>query len=66
MKTENIEQHLNQAKAAQYMGISVGLLKKIRLDGGGPCYIRINKKILFSIKDLDAFLEKKKITTTGR
>ena len=56
----------NQQEAALYLGISPGLLKKKRLNGEGPSYCRVGKRVVYLQGDLDAFLEQHRITTTGR
>ena len=66
MQVLSDEQSFNQNHAAQYLGISVGFLKKLRLDGGGPCYCKIGKKVLYKRIDLDAFIDSSRVSTTNR
>lgn len=63
---EIIEAALNQKQAAKYLGISTGLLKKKRLNGEGPIYYRIGKRLIYRKDDLDTFLDSTRVETTGR
>lgn len=50
--------HLNTADAAAYMGVSQDFLKRARITGKGPVYAKIGKKVIYRLRDLDAFVEK--------
>jgi len=62
----NLPETLNQKQAAYYIGMSTGYLKQKRLDGEGPVYSRIGKRVIYQKKDLDTFLNDHKVVTTGR
>jgi excisionase family DNA binding protein len=56
------ERHLvNVKEAAEYLAISPTSLRRNQWNGGIP-YVRIGKRILFDIKDLDRFIEMNKYT----
>ena len=56
------ERHLvNVKEAAEYLAISPTSLRRNQWSGELP-YVRIGKRILFDIKDLDRFIEVNKYT----
>ena len=58
---------LSTTEAARYLGdqISPRSLEKWRLTGGGPVYMRLGKRVVYDIADLDAWLaSKRRLSTT--
>jgi hypothetical protein len=55
----------NQKQAARYLGMSTSFLKQKRLDGAGPAYCRVGKRVIYRQEDLDNFLQKHRVETTG-
>jgi predicted DNA-binding transcriptional regulator AlpA len=52
---------LRTKQAAAYLGLSKGVIDRWRLQGIGPRWSRLGKKIVvYSIEDLDAFLDEGK------
>jgi len=49
-------------EAAQYIGISKTTLPRWRWAGCGPAYLKIGKRILYRLEDLDAFLEGSRVS----
>ena len=49
--------------AASYMGLSGALLKRERREGRGPNYIRVGRRVIYDISDLDDDLDKRRVTT---
>lgn len=47
---------LPTSEAAHYIGLSYGTLKKWRVTGDGPAYVRIGSRIVYLIEDLDTWL----------
>ncbi len=47
---------LNNNDAAEYIGLAAGTLKKWRVTGEGPAYVRIGSRIVYLVQDLDAWL----------
>lgn len=43
-------------EAAHYIGLSNGTLKKWRVTGDGPPYVRIGSRIVYLVEDLDTWL----------
>jgi len=53
-------------QAADHCGCSVSHLNKLRVLGGGPVYLKLGRKVLYDIRDLDAWLEKSRRTSTSQ
>lgn len=43
--------------AAEYCGMSPSVLNHLRIEGGGPHYIRIGRRVRYLQEDLDAWLD---------
>jgi predicted DNA-binding transcriptional regulator AlpA len=49
--------NLSVSGAAEYVGVSVSYLNKLRSTGGGPVYAKIgSRRIVYRLADLDAWL----------
>ena len=48
---------LRVSDAARYCGISISLLNKLRMTGGGPRFIKISNIVCYDPADLDAWLD---------
>ena len=51
--------------AANYIGLSVSTLTKLRLTGGGPKYIKLNRAVVYDTRDLDQWLDANKRKSTS-
>ena len=49
---------INTVEAAAYMSVSQDFLKRARVTGKGPVFVKIGRKVLYRLKDIDAFIEK--------
>lgn len=55
---------LSEREASQYTGMSRSFLRKARINGDlenhtpGPEYLRVGRRILYRVTDLDAWLER--------
>jgi predicted DNA-binding transcriptional regulator AlpA len=57
---------LRTPAAAEYVGLSVSTLEKLRLTGGGPAYYKSGPKIVvYRVEDLDAWLSSHRHTSTS-
>lgn len=64
------KEYLSVKEASVYTGISVPKLARLRLEGSGCAYIRIGESktkaiVRYKRADLDHWLERHKIKTTG-
>ena len=57
--------------AAKYMGLSQEFLRQSRIYGDrdgrtpGPSFIRIGRKVMYLVDDLDRWLEERRVERTG-
>jgi excisionase family DNA binding protein len=56
---------LSVKEAAAYVPVAKGTLDKLRILGGGPRFIKIGKKVLYDMTDLDAWIEEHKQANTA-
>jgi predicted DNA-binding transcriptional regulator AlpA len=54
---------LNERQAAEIIGCSVALMRKWRLLGEGPNYVKISRLVRYRAEDVDTFLEAHRVTT---
>lgn len=54
---------LDTIDAAAYTGIARATLKKWRVVGTGPTYVRVGSKIVYLVDDLDAFLRSHRVAS---
>jgi hypothetical protein len=63
MTNEQIPKNrIKERDAAQYIGMSVPYLRLSRMNGGGPPYLKISRAVRYDLRDLDKWLETKKVT----
>ncbi len=51
--------------AAAYAGISVSTLNKLRVFGGGPIFLKLGRRVIYEIADLDDWLASKRRSSTS-
>jgi len=49
--------------AAKYTGLSEIYLRTLRMKGGGPDYLKVGRAVLYDVRDLDRWLESKKVSS---
>jgi excisionase family DNA binding protein len=55
-----------RSEAAKYLGISRSWLDKKRLDGNGPPYLKLGRRVIYERSDLDAWAtSKRRFQTTA-
>jgi hypothetical protein len=54
----------NTREAADYLGISASQLNKLRVFGGGPKYLKLQRRVVYDTRDLDAYLDLHRRTST--
>lgn len=47
---------LTPTEAAHYIGLAAATLKKWRVTGDGPSYVKAGSRVVYLVKDLDAWL----------
>ena len=57
---------LSSAEAAAYLGLAEGTMRKLRVQGTGPAFLRISsRRIVYDVRDLEAFAIAGKRTSTS-
>lgn len=55
---------LSSIKAAEYLGVSDSWMRKKRMSGDGPAFLRIGGAIRYRILDLDIYMKENQRTRT--
>ena len=55
---------LKVPEAANYLGVGISTLDKMRMEGRGPRYLKIGGRVFYRLTDLDAYIEAAVIETT--
>jgi len=55
---------LNVADVADYLGCSESWLNKARWIGGGPHYVKMGRKVMYRIDDIQAWLKEHRFGST--
>lgn len=53
----NVEPMLNEKEAAQVLGCSVALMRKMRLFGNGPSFHKLRRLVRYALADLRSYME---------
>ena len=56
---------MRQPAAAEYCGVSQSFLAKGRCHGYGPKFLKLGKAVVYDLRDLDAWLEQSRRTSTS-
>lgn len=60
------KQHFRPIDAAQYLGISLSFLNKMRITGNGPAFIKHGRKVVIYTKNaLDSWLAERTHNSTS-
>ncbi|MBR7618122.1 DNA-binding protein [Phenylobacterium sp. 20VBR1] len=51
--------------ASQHVGLSVSTLNKLRVFGGGPVFLKLGRRVVYDLADLDAWLATKRRRSTS-
>ena len=51
--------------AATYCGVSTSFMNKLRGVGGGPVFIKMGRRVVYSTEDLDDWLTARRRTSTS-
>lgn len=57
---ESTHRKLSVPEAARYLGLSVSTLNKMRLNGTGPCFLKLGRRVLHDIRDLESWVRERK------
>lgn len=51
--------------ASRHIGLSVSTLNKLRVFGGGPVFLKLGRRVVYDLADLDAWLSTKRRRSTS-
>jgi predicted DNA-binding transcriptional regulator AlpA len=57
---------LRTPAAADYLGYAESTLEKKRLSGDGPPFIKLGRAIVYDTRDLDAWLDERRLKSTSQ
>ena len=58
--------HLTQADLAKRWRIRERTLETWRVEGTGPCYLKIGERVLYTLKDIEAYENSRRFQQVGR
>lgn len=61
-----MEQVLNDVKAAAFLGLGVQSLRNARCCRKGPPYIKLGRRIVYKLTDLEEYLDRHRIDPEAR
>lgn len=56
---------LSTAEVATRLGLSISYLNKLRVEGGGPPFVKIGTRVIYDGADLNAWLASRKQRSTS-
>lgn len=56
MLPQSSKHMFDTAEAADYVGLGKSTLDKFRLTGRGPRFVKIGRRVLYDVRDLDGWL----------
>ena len=57
---------INAKQTAQHLCITEGTLAKWRLNGEGPRFIRVNRRIAYDPRDVNEWLDARRVSSTSQ
>jgi hypothetical protein len=58
-----VSKQFNTVQAAEYLGLSPGTLEVWRCHGRGPRYIKLGRRVVYTLDDLDMFIFYSRVQT---
>lgn len=52
-------------RAARRLGLAEQTLRKMRIRGDGPQFLKLNRSVRYRVRDIDAWLDARVTTQTG-
>ena len=59
------EHHLDNTAAAAFLGVSPRTLERKRLEGDGPKFVKIGRRVVYRLRDLEAYLDQNTYSSTA-
>lgn len=57
--------YLNAEETGRHIGTAVQTLARWRCEGGGPPFFRVGRKIMYGLKDLTAWMNARRVSSTS-
>jgi predicted DNA-binding transcriptional regulator AlpA len=65
MEPFNSSPYLNQDAAGAFLGLSVRTLERFRVDGRGPRYLKLGRRVAYTREDLMSWAESRRRSSTA-
>ena len=65
MQEKGHECALPVREAANYLGLSISTLNKLRCSGGGPPFLKLGRAVRYSPDDLKEWLDSRRVRSTS-
>lgn len=59
------KRYLSEKQTAEYIGLSVKTLQRMRANGNGMPFIKAGARVLYDINDLDHYMNARKVQSTS-
>jgi len=59
------DQSFDTPGAAQYLGLSVSIMTKYRVEGRGPVFCKLSRRVTYKKSDLDAWRDARRRVSTS-
>ena len=56
---------IDTAAAAKFVGVSKRTLEKWRCEGGGPPYLKLGRRVLYCLGDLEEWISRQRRSSTS-
>ncbi len=60
-----ISPFINTIQAGDYIRLSPRTLEKYRVQGGGPVFFKLGRRVLYKVEDLDRWAEERRQNSTS-
>ena len=60
-----LEKLLDAKTTADHIGVTAGCLAKWRLTGAGPCFIKVQRRVMYDPSDIRQWLAERRATSTS-
>ncbi len=57
--------YLRTSPAARYVGLSPRTLQNLLHTGGGPCFSRVRRTVIYAVVDLDKWIAEHRVENDG-
>lgn len=51
-------------EVADFLGVTLNALAKLRMDGGGPAFIKVGRRVMYHPDDISAYIDANRRTQT--